>query len=291
VSVVVCCRDRAELLADALPHVLAALRPQDQLVVVDSASRDSSVLEVAGQAGVRVVRCPQPGVSRARNTGWQSTDRPLVLFTDDDCRPQPGWVQAAVEAFADPAVGLVWGRVDSDGAEGVKLSVTTEDDPEVYDGSGDLSATGHGASMAVRRAALERVGGFDSVLGAGGTLSSGEDKDLVWRVVHAGWLARSAPRMAVTHVTWRGDGEALRTLYRYGIGAGAVATKRRRIADERGLVLGELWRHGLLPAARRARHGELTSGAGALLRAAGVVVGARQARRRPMVDGHLVERP
>jgi glycosyltransferase involved in cell wall biosynthesis len=290
VSVVICCRDRAELLAAALPQVLDALRPQDELVVVDSASRDGSVAQAADRVGVRALRCPKPGLSRARNLGWQSTDRPLVLFTDDDCRPQPGWVQAAVAAFADPAVGLLWGRVDGDGAQGVQLSVTTDSDPETYDGSGDLSATGHGASLAVRRAALERVGGFDPVLGAGGELGSGEDKDLLWRVVRAGWVARSAPGMAVTHVTWRGDADALRTLYRYGVGAGAVAVKRRRLAGERGLLQGELWRHGLLPAARRVRHGELTSAAGALLRAAGVVAGGWQARRRPMVDGRLVER-
>lgn len=287
---ILCSRDRADLLAEALPHVLAAVRATDEVVVVDSASLDAGVGQVAEAAGVRLLRCEEPGLSRARNLGWRSTDRPLLLFTDDDCRPLPGWAAAAAAAFADPHVGAVWGRVGAGGQGGIPLSVSEADGPTTYDGTGDLSAIGHGACMAFRRRALQDVGGFDDLLGVGGLLGSGEDKDAFWRVVRAGWATRSAPDLAVTHVGWRDDGAARRVLYRYGVGAGAVAVKRRRLAGERSLVLAELWRHGLVPAARRARHGRYAAAVGALVRAVGVLDGVRQARRLDLCGGRFEAR-
>lgn len=288
VALIICCRDRAELLAGALAAALAALRPQDELLVVDSASYDSTVADVARRHGVRVVRCEQPGLSRARNAGWRSTDRPFLLFTDDDCRLEPAAVRAAASALQHAGTGVVWGRVVADGDDRRSLSVTAEGEPTEFDGSGDLSATGHGAAMAFRREVLETLSGFDEALGAGGRFRAGEDKDAFWRAVKAGWRVRAEPLLQATHVTWRAQGEALRTLYGYGYGAGAVATKRRRVAGERE-VLGELWRHGLLPAARFARRGRLGDSAGAVVRALGCVNGAWQARRVPLERDHLVD--
>lgn len=286
-AVVLCSRDRAALLAEALPPLLAALRPGDELLVVDSASRDTSVAAVAEAAGARLLRCDQPGLSRARNLGWRATDRPLVLFTDDDCRPLPGLVAATVAAFTDPRVGAVWGNVVAGGDAGIALSVSDASGPAEYTGAEDLSAIGHGACMAFRRTALEALGGFDDALGVGGLLGSGEDKDAFWRAVQAGWATRSAAGMSVTHVSWRDDAEGRRVMYRYGVGAGAVAVKRHRLTRQRGLVLGELWRHGLLPAARWARHGRYAASSGALTRAVGVLSGVRQARRLALSDGRF----
>ena len=91
VSVVVCSRDRADFLRDALVAVCAALRPQDELVVVDSASVDASVALVAVESGARVVRAERPGLGYARNLGWRAATRSILAFTDDDCAPAPDW--------------------------------------------------------------------------------------------------------------------------------------------------------------------------------------------------------
>jgi cellulose synthase/poly-beta-1,6-N-acetylglucosamine synthase-like glycosyltransferase len=154
---------------------------------------------------------------------------------------------------------------------------------------GDVSALGHGANMAFRREVLVELGGFDPLLGAGSEFPAGEDKDVLWRAMRAGWRAIFAADLQVTHVSWRDDMEAVRVMFRYGVGAGAVVAKRRRIAGERGLAAQEMWRHGLLPAARAARRGRWSASAGALARSAGVVEGAVRARRLPMRDGRLVD--
>jgi GT2 family glycosyltransferase len=216
----------------------------------------------------------------------------VVVFTDDDCRPHDRWVAAAVAALVEDRVGVVWGRVlaDVDATEptgGIRLSLLDEGGPTEGALDADLSSLGHGADMAFRREVLEQVGGFDAALGVGSAYPAGEDKDVFWRAMRAGWRVRFAPAMAVTHVKWRGESEALRVMYRYGVGAGAVAAKRRRLDGTRGLVRGELVRHGLLPARRALRRGRLTRAAGALARSAGVVAGARRAGRAPMAGDHL----
>ena len=48
--------------------------------------------------GARVLRLEAPGASRARNAGWRAARHSLVAFTDDDCRPQPGWLDALAAA-------------------------------------------------------------------------------------------------------------------------------------------------------------------------------------------------
>ena len=85
VAVVVSSRDRAEHLAASLPVIKAALRRGDELVVVDSASGDSSTAAVATRNDVRCERSQRPGLARARNLGVAVTSAPIVVFTDDDC--------------------------------------------------------------------------------------------------------------------------------------------------------------------------------------------------------------
>jgi glycosyltransferase involved in cell wall biosynthesis len=285
-AVVVCCRDRAALLEEALAAVVAALREGDELVVVDSGSTDPRVQQVARAAGAHLVVCERPGLSRARNAGWQATRHDVVLFTDDDCRPLPGWREAALQVFADASVGAAWGSVEADASTSVPLSSGDVDRVEMHRGT-VLSDVGHGASMAFRRPVLEAIGGFDELLGAGAELRAGEDKDAFWRCFTAGWRVVSAPQMGVTHVVHRGAAEALRTMHGYGVGAGAVARKR---ADELGaahVLSEELWRNGVLLTLRHLKHGRRALAWATVRRADGFVRGWRRARRLDLADGHL----
>ena len=166
VAVVLCTRDRPEFLADALSALAPALAPGDEVVVVDSASTDPRVAAVAAAAGVRMVRCDRPGLSIARNAGVVATSAPIVAFTDDDCRPQPGWTAALRRPFADPTVGFVTGAVMADETGGAVVTVL-EGDRRQFAAETDPIGVGHGANMAFRRTALEGIGSFDELLGAG----------------------------------------------------------------------------------------------------------------------------
>jgi glycosyltransferase involved in cell wall biosynthesis len=113
VSVVVPSRDRPA----ALGRCLAALAALEQdvpleIVVVDDGSRDEAGVAavVAAVPAARVVRTPGLGLGAARNAGVRAATGDVVLFTDDDCRPDPGWARLLVAAVARDGTAAAGGR-------------------------------------------------------------------------------------------------------------------------------------------------------------------------------------
>jgi glycosyltransferase involved in cell wall biosynthesis len=289
VAIVVCTRDRPHLLRGLIPFLVEAQREGAEVVVVDSASRETATHDVATEAGLRVVRCDLPGASRARNLGARSTVAPVLAFTDDDCQPRAGWQITLQQAVAEGGVGFATGRVLAGGGDGRPISLMTDDQAVRWTARDDVAAMGHGANMAVRREAFDAVGGFDELLGAGAPLRGAEDKDLFWRVLRAGWDGVFVPEAVVDHVSWRDTSGLLRAEYGYGVGSGARTVKVARLAGERALphvlrasraALGQIrspWRSG-----QRFAAVVLTA------HALGIVSGGVRAARRRLADGRFV---
>lgn len=290
-AVVLPTRDRPEKLVRCLASLRAALGPDDELVVVDSASTDPAVAKVALDGGAVVVRCDRPGVDRARNAGWRATTASAVLFVDDDVVVDEGWADALVAALdAHPEAGFVTGRIDAlPGGRSTERPVAIKDDvaPSVLDA--DTTGTlGHSASLAVRRPALEAVGGFDEAMGAGARFQSSPEVDLFDRLFAAGWLGWYEPAARAWHEQWRGKPDLLKLDWRYGMGAGArvaklVRSDRRRA---RAVAADVLWRSGLRTAAKDLRAGYKTGVLLRLAQVAGALVGFVAALPVPVRDGH-----
>lgn len=293
-AVVVCSRDRP----DQLQRSLRALRIQDtdDIVVIDSASTTSATAEVAAAADVRCVRADLPGLAHARNVAMRATTTDVVAFTDDDCEPEPGWATAIRAQFDaseadDERLGFTVGRVLAAG-DGEPVSVVLDAFPRTYRKADDPSHIGHGANLAVRRDCWDALGGFDDMLGVGSMLRSGEDTDFLWRALRDNWIGRYDPHATVAHEQWRGRRSALRTSYGYGVGAGAVRTKVRRLGGAtaaRDFAAGSV-RATLRQAAANLRAGYEFGVASDLVRAAGLIVGRTTAARLPLVHGHLTAR-
>lgn len=81
-------------------------RGRYEVVVVDDASPDGTA-DAAEEAGARVVRLGENrGPGGARNAGIEAARGELVAFTDADCEPGEGFLEALVAPLlADPAVG------------------------------------------------------------------------------------------------------------------------------------------------------------------------------------------
>jgi glycosyltransferase involved in cell wall biosynthesis len=284
-AVVVCSRDRPQLLAKSL----AALRSQsvDEVLVVDSASASDATAAAAGESGVRCVRVDQPGLARARNVGVRTTSADLVAFTDDDCEPEPGWAVALGSAF-DDATAFVLGRVLALGG-GAQPVVQRDTVARLFSAGDDVMRMGHGANLAVARAAWADLGGFDELLGAGARFRAGEDTDFLWRSLQAGWIGRFEPTAVVGHHVWRGHLAALRTMYGYGVGQGAVVTKVRRLGGRTAVrdLSGGTARAALRQAWRDLRAGYEFGAVAGLGWAAGAVRGQAGAALLRIEDGLL----
>ena len=283
VAVVICTRDRPAMLATALDAIVASVRPGDEVVVVDSASRTPETAATARQRGLRVERAELPGASRARNLGAAASTAPLILFTDDDCVVDPDWVKNMVSAFAaDPEVAFAFGRVLSDRETGPGVSLFVGSEPRRYSGAQDPLAMGHAANLAIRRSLFERLAGFDTELGAGARFCACEDKDLFWRALSDGATGAYVPDATVVHRQWRTHTAMIRLRFDYGIGSGAFAVKMRRRdkASGSGLLRRLVLSDGVVRAMRELIAGRRAVAAGLVAKAIGALAGASRAAVR-----------
>jgi glycosyltransferase involved in cell wall biosynthesis len=212
-SVVVCTHDRPRDLAGCL-EALAGTSASVEVIVVDSASPvpcEALVEHYRGRVpGLTYVFVPQPGLSRARNAGIESSRGEVVAFLDDDASPQEGWETALLDAFAArPGAGCVGGaciarfagprpRWLSDRLLQFASITRWGETPREPRSSAEWP---FGANVAFRRTALRDAGPFAEELGRNGarSLLSGEDSDMVARVLAAGWQVWLEPRARVLH--------------------------------------------------------------------------------------------
>ncbi|MGZ4675393.1 MAG: glycosyltransferase family 2 protein [Acidimicrobiia bacterium] len=86
-AVVICTRDRPELLRRAIAAIAAQTHPGaiETVVVFDRSTPDPSIEVAGGSRPVRVIANDHtPGLPGGRNAGVAVTDAPLVAFCDDD---------------------------------------------------------------------------------------------------------------------------------------------------------------------------------------------------------------
>lgn len=248
ISVVVCTRDRPEILANCL-RLLQQIRYEAfEVVVVDNAptteaTRDCFTRLVGEDTRFRYVREPVPGLSRARNRGLAEAMADRVAFTDDDVQVDQWWLHGIAAGFArNRLAGCVTGLVPPAQLEHPaqhyfdrRYSWAAHMEPRVYDMTSgrDLSALypysagifGTGANFAVDRDLFRSLGGFDEALGAGSPAGGGEDLDAFVRVLRAGRSLVYEPSAIVWHVHRAGSREQRRQLYYYGVGLTAFLSK------------------------------------------------------------------
>jgi len=242
-TIVVCTKERPDVLRKALQSVgeAAAAVPGTQVLVVEQGEPYASA--VCSELGLReatVVQDSGVGASRARNIGFGHARGDVVLFTDDDCEVPIDWVRAHVEALADTSVAASFGPVTG-------LRHYEEHDPVTlplrhHRGSPPW-LIGHASNIAVRRSAIMAVGGFDERLGPGiPKAPTGEDADLIVRLLRNGSILVSGVGDPVRHIEWRStiDHQANLKAYEYGAGIWIGKAFREEPRAARGFLRARL---------------------------------------------------
>jgi GT2 family glycosyltransferase len=216
-SVIVCTRERPELLEACLSALAHLTYSPLEIIVVDNAPPKgmTSFQVVQKFGGVTYIRHSVGGLSCARNAGLAVARGEYVAFTDDDLIVHPRWLEAVVAGLAADGVGCVTGLV-------IPRELETDAQMTFEFMLGGFSAgyvplifgrefwrktrrfgtpvwrIGAGASMAYRREVFAAVGDFDERLGAGASGCS-EDSELWYRLLIAGWECRYEPAAVVFH--------------------------------------------------------------------------------------------
>jgi glycosyltransferase involved in cell wall biosynthesis len=216
-SIVIATYKRATVLQDTLAS-LARLQPaaEWEVIVVDNNSPDDTraVVERAAAAfpvPLRYAFERVQGRSAALNCGFRLAQGDIIVTTDDDVRVEPDWLNHIEQALADLRSDYVGGRVTPI-FEVPTLPAWLPDRPGLLWGVIALLDYGPkpvkfgvrvplGVNMAMRREAIDRVGGFDPGIGRkAGTLLGQEVREWCLRAHAAGLTGYYAPSIVVQHL-------------------------------------------------------------------------------------------
>jgi glycosyltransferase involved in cell wall biosynthesis len=211
-SVIVCAHNEAGYLATCLYSLLAQSRPPDEILVVNNASSDATGVVAAGVPGVQVIDEPRRGLVVAREAGRRAATGDILVYVDADCRAPFQWLERIERRFQRrPALLAISGpyRFYDWHAQGraliraydVTVAPLTQGLVKHVLRIGSIL---YGGNFAVRRTALERIGGFDtSIEFHGEDTNLGRRLHAIGRVELAGecYLFTSARRY-VAMGTW-----------------------------------------------------------------------------------------
>jgi glycosyltransferase involved in cell wall biosynthesis len=205
ISVIVCAYNEAAFLPACLHSLLSQTRSPDEVIVVNNASSDETAAVASAIPGVRVVDEPAKGLVVARERGRLASTGDILAYLDADCRAPLQWLERVEDRFerheALVAVTGPYRFYDWDllGRSLIRLYDAVVAPPthllvHYFIGAGAIL---YGGNFAVRRAALDRIGGFDRSVEF-----HGEDTNLGRRLTPHGsiemarecWLWTSARR-------------------------------------------------------------------------------------------------
>lgn len=266
ITVAVCTYNRAELLAQVLPAVLAQSRLPDELLVVDNASTDHTPAVVAqarrlAAIPVRYVQEPSPGIAHARNRALREAQGQYVAFIDDDAMPQSDWLQTLLTTLEQvkPRPDGIAGKVELDwhGSRPNWFPSRFESLLCAYDQGAMGSFLDEEDYLLTTNALFDRrvvlsLDGFRPYLGRKrGQMLGGEDNDMHRRLVQAGFRIYYQPAAVVYHdvpperrkkpflvrrLFWSGASQPLQALSSAQLSERPYQASRQTMLDLRRLV-------------------------------------------------------
>ena len=170
ISYVIITHNRRDVLLASLVRLREATHlpiGQWEAIVVDNGSSDGTAQALAVTCPwVRFIELPTNTGTAARNRGAAIAQGQWLVFLDDDSRPRPGSIKAALEYVNDQSdVAILGGPVFL---------------PDGRQDWGALPLVPPGCGLMVRRSVFLEVGGFRDDL-----FMAAEEYDLVFRIVQA----------------------------------------------------------------------------------------------------------
>lgn len=222
VSVIIAVKNSALTIRRCIDSVLAALRPGDDIIVVDDGSTDSTpeILRSFGSRIRLITNTSSRGPAYSRNLAVKEARGELVAFTDGDCIVDKNWLSELSGRLSDCDV------VSAGGVQKVP-----DDDTEFSKLVGSFLARAGFLSEYVRRsgpagsyrvnhnASCNVIYRRESFLAAGGFLQGlwpGEDVDLDRRLVKKGGIILFVPAAVVYHYRAATLKNFVRMMVRYG---------------------------------------------------------------------------
>jgi glycosyltransferase involved in cell wall biosynthesis len=244
VSVVICAYNAERTMRPCLESLKKLDYPNFEVVIVDDGSRDRTAEISMDFPEFRLIRQPNKGLSVARNVGMHAARGEIIAYTDSDCVVDPHWltlmIRSMIENNFDGCGGPNyaphedgWVEACCAASPGAPCHVLVAEDRAEH-----LA----GCNMVFTKAALTKVGGFDSQF-----TSAGDDVDVCWRMLDAGLRLGFSPAAFV----WHFRRNTIKAYYGQQRGYGRAEAMLYPLYSERFNVMGQIAWRGTIPGIAR----------------------------------------
>jgi glycosyltransferase involved in cell wall biosynthesis len=241
-SIVIASHNRSESLLDFLRQLSHQVVPKGvdwEVLIVDNGSSDGTEAMVASfvekdPKRFRYFFEKRPSKSIALNAGVRHAMGEVLVFTDDDCVPDPCWLASLAQEFSsDPSIAVVGGRVELLNDQHRPVSIRTSPHRAIISTVDDLFSLLIGCNMAIHRRVFSSVANFDPLLGPGARVPAMEDLDFLYRAYQRDFKISYSPDAVVYHNHGRTTEMQIQALNRnYLIGRGAFYCKHILRGDQ-----------------------------------------------------------
>jgi glycosyltransferase involved in cell wall biosynthesis len=202
-SIIVATRNRPESLSfllHAITEVQYAAERFEVIVVDDGSTTPPDELLAAFAARLQVSRFVQPhlGPASARNAGASLARGKYLVFTDDDCRPDPNWLSSLAAAFSERPVAAIGGLT----VNGLEQNIYAAASQmlilflfEYFNRDSNDAIFLTSSNLSFPAETFRQLGGFSSEF----PIAGGEDRELCDRWRHAGFRLLYRPQAIVRH--------------------------------------------------------------------------------------------
>lgn len=196
ISIIVCTYNGTSTLRACLQSLQTLNYPDYEVLLVD----DGSTLDISEIAHafptVRYIRQEHAGLSVARNLGAERAKGEILAYTDDDCIADPDWLTYLAQGFDEQEWVAAGGpNIPPKPRNRTEAVVAAAPGAPAHVLLSDTEAE-HlpGCNLAIRKAALQAIGGFRAQYRA-----AGDDVDVCWRLREAGGRLRFVAGAMVWH--------------------------------------------------------------------------------------------
>lgn len=180
VSVVVPAHNAGPTIERCLESILAQGYPGLELIVVDDASSDDTIMKVSKYPVKFISNSKNCGAAYSRNLGAENTNSEILLFIDSDIVIPPSAISKAIKSITEKPEVMAIGGVYSENTQGLNFISDFKNMDLAYRTGLCQEYVKYVASyfMLIRRSAFEKAGGFSTDF----FKASVEDIDLGYRV-------------------------------------------------------------------------------------------------------------
>ncbi len=200
-----------------LKSLTSQSKKPDEIIVVDGSSTDTTVplvkqfIENNPNYDIKVF-VKRGNISHGRNFGISKSKNEVVALIDAGCVAHKDWLEKISDPFNDHKVGIVAGFYKMTGSNLVqRVTAPFHGTPlKILDHKSYLPSA---RSMAVRKSAWEKVGGFSETLHR-----AGEDTLFNYEIVRHGIVMKRAPDALVDWDTPKTIAQTMKKFYEYAAG-------------------------------------------------------------------------